>query len=338
MKRFDVGSRVMEPTYGLGSVVAVEDNYTRVQFDEHGLKKFLTSNVPTGTERRARAGRRSARSARNARQRRRRLPRPRPGRRLESPLQRHRHPLTRGGHDRGPERRILLDRVEKISHLAPLVHHVVRDEQSVSIQARIHQARRIACSRVFHASRNTKSNVPCELAESRLKRLRRRLPRCRRARPVSRWPTAPSPAPGRTRSSPAVRRCRAGPSPIQIALYPLAPPISSARSGAARGHHQPQEPAVLLRNRKLPPVACLDIGEQLRHIGRLSVGDEKPRDQRDRERRDGSLEWHHARQGSGFQRGTSVLASAASSSAHSGLNRTAARSEPSSRWIVSERK
>ena len=43
MKRFDVGSRVVEPTYGLGSVIAVEDNYTRVQFDEHGMKKFLTS-------------------------------------------------------------------------------------------------------------------------------------------------------------------------------------------------------------------------------------------------------------------------------------------------------
>ena len=43
MKRFDVGARVMEPTYGLGSVIAVEDNYTRVQFDEHGVKKFLTS-------------------------------------------------------------------------------------------------------------------------------------------------------------------------------------------------------------------------------------------------------------------------------------------------------
>jgi hypothetical protein len=43
MKRFDVGARVTEPTYGLGSVIAVEDNYTRVQFDEHGVKKFLTS-------------------------------------------------------------------------------------------------------------------------------------------------------------------------------------------------------------------------------------------------------------------------------------------------------
>jgi hypothetical protein len=43
MKRFEVGARVVEPTYGLGSVVAVEDAYTRVQFDEHGVKKFLTS-------------------------------------------------------------------------------------------------------------------------------------------------------------------------------------------------------------------------------------------------------------------------------------------------------
>jgi len=43
MKRFEVGSRVIEPTYGLGSVIAVEDAYTRVQFDEHGMKKFLTS-------------------------------------------------------------------------------------------------------------------------------------------------------------------------------------------------------------------------------------------------------------------------------------------------------
>jgi hypothetical protein len=43
MKRFEVGARVVEPTYGLGSVIAVEDAYTRVQFDEHGAKKFMTS-------------------------------------------------------------------------------------------------------------------------------------------------------------------------------------------------------------------------------------------------------------------------------------------------------
>ncbi len=42
-KRFDVGSRLSEPTYGLGSVIAVEDAYTRIDFDEHGIKKFLTS-------------------------------------------------------------------------------------------------------------------------------------------------------------------------------------------------------------------------------------------------------------------------------------------------------
>ena len=69
MKRFEVGARVVEPTYGLGSVIAVEDAYTRVQFDEHGIKKFLTSMsklepsdepVPAGL--RTREGR--ARSAR----------------------------------------------------------------------------------------------------------------------------------------------------------------------------------------------------------------------------------------------------------------------------------
>ncbi len=43
MKRFDIGARVLEPTYGLGSVIAIEDQYTRVQFDDHGVKKFLTS-------------------------------------------------------------------------------------------------------------------------------------------------------------------------------------------------------------------------------------------------------------------------------------------------------
>ena len=43
MKRFEVGARVVEPTYGLGSVIAVEDAYTRIQFDEHGVKKFMTS-------------------------------------------------------------------------------------------------------------------------------------------------------------------------------------------------------------------------------------------------------------------------------------------------------
>ena len=43
MKRFDVGDRVVEPTYGHGNIVSVEDDYMRIEFDEHGTKKFLTS-------------------------------------------------------------------------------------------------------------------------------------------------------------------------------------------------------------------------------------------------------------------------------------------------------
>ena len=43
MKRFDIGSRVHEPTYGHGSVIAVEDAFTRIQFDDSTVKKFLTS-------------------------------------------------------------------------------------------------------------------------------------------------------------------------------------------------------------------------------------------------------------------------------------------------------
>ena len=44
-KRFDVGARLSEPTYGLGSVIAVEDAYVRIDFDEHGVKKFLISHA-----------------------------------------------------------------------------------------------------------------------------------------------------------------------------------------------------------------------------------------------------------------------------------------------------
>lgn len=75
MKRFDVGTRVVEPTYGFGSVVAVEDAYIRVQFDEHGLKKFLTSlarlepsdePAPAATRRNARPRKKRKISARPA--------------------------------------------------------------------------------------------------------------------------------------------------------------------------------------------------------------------------------------------------------------------------------
>ncbi len=42
-KRFEVGARVHEPTYGLGSVISVEDAFTRIQFDDNTIRKFLTS-------------------------------------------------------------------------------------------------------------------------------------------------------------------------------------------------------------------------------------------------------------------------------------------------------
>jgi len=37
MKRFEVGARVVDPTYGFGSVVAVEDAYTRIQLSDEPL-------------------------------------------------------------------------------------------------------------------------------------------------------------------------------------------------------------------------------------------------------------------------------------------------------------
>ena len=70
-KRFDVGARISEPTYGVGSVIAVEDAYTRIDFDEHGIKKFLTSlarfeysnaPAPPGARRRKRKAAKTAKS------------------------------------------------------------------------------------------------------------------------------------------------------------------------------------------------------------------------------------------------------------------------------------
>lgn len=43
MKRFEIGARVSEPTYGLGSVLAVEDAFIRIQFDDNTARKFLIS-------------------------------------------------------------------------------------------------------------------------------------------------------------------------------------------------------------------------------------------------------------------------------------------------------
>ena len=73
MKRFEVGARVVEPTYGLGSVTAIEDAYTRVEFDEHGPKKFLTSlarfessNSPAPASSKSKRKRKTAKTAKTA--------------------------------------------------------------------------------------------------------------------------------------------------------------------------------------------------------------------------------------------------------------------------------
>ena len=69
-KRFEVGARVSEPTYGLGSVIAVEDAFTRIQFDDNTVRKFLTrlarlepSNEPAPAARAQRSRKRKTASS-----------------------------------------------------------------------------------------------------------------------------------------------------------------------------------------------------------------------------------------------------------------------------------
>ena len=45
MIRFNVGDRVAQPQYGTGTVTAVNDFHTTINFDEHGQRKFLTNRV-----------------------------------------------------------------------------------------------------------------------------------------------------------------------------------------------------------------------------------------------------------------------------------------------------
>ena len=69
-KRFEVGARVHEPTYGTGSVISVEDAFTRIQFDDNTVRKFLTSlakleptNEPAPTARPQRTRKRKSASS-----------------------------------------------------------------------------------------------------------------------------------------------------------------------------------------------------------------------------------------------------------------------------------
>ena len=45
MKNWAKGDRVMQPTYGLGTLVEVNEHHTVIDFDEHGRRVFSTRLV-----------------------------------------------------------------------------------------------------------------------------------------------------------------------------------------------------------------------------------------------------------------------------------------------------
>lgn len=45
MPRFDKGDRVSQPQYGNGTIMEVDDNHTVIDFDEHGVRKFVSRLV-----------------------------------------------------------------------------------------------------------------------------------------------------------------------------------------------------------------------------------------------------------------------------------------------------
>ena len=45
MKAWTKGDRVVQPTYGPGTLVEVNEHHTVIDFDEHGLRRFSTAMV-----------------------------------------------------------------------------------------------------------------------------------------------------------------------------------------------------------------------------------------------------------------------------------------------------
>ena len=45
MKAWTKGDRVVQPTYGPGTLVEVNEHHTVIDFDEHGIRRFSTSMV-----------------------------------------------------------------------------------------------------------------------------------------------------------------------------------------------------------------------------------------------------------------------------------------------------
>ena len=79
MKSWTKGDRVVQPTYGPGTLVEVNDHHTVIDFDEHGRRMFSTRLVmlqATNEPAPARAARkRAAKKTKEAKKSRKRKPR-----------------------------------------------------------------------------------------------------------------------------------------------------------------------------------------------------------------------------------------------------------------------
>jgi hypothetical protein len=45
MRKYGVGDRVAQPQYGPGTVIESNDRHTVIDFDDHGLRRFITAMV-----------------------------------------------------------------------------------------------------------------------------------------------------------------------------------------------------------------------------------------------------------------------------------------------------
>ena len=45
MRMFNVGDRVAQPNYGAGTITSANDRHTVIDFDEHGIRTFVTQMV-----------------------------------------------------------------------------------------------------------------------------------------------------------------------------------------------------------------------------------------------------------------------------------------------------
>ena len=45
MRLFTKGNRVTQPQYGAGTITSTDDQYTVIEFDQHGRRTFITTLV-----------------------------------------------------------------------------------------------------------------------------------------------------------------------------------------------------------------------------------------------------------------------------------------------------